>query len=167
MTGRAFCLLMLFSFAPVRHPYHVSICDIQHHPESKSLQISLRIFTDDLEETLKKNYAKKIDLSHEDTSNEADSLLMHYLRGHLQISTDDKQKKWKYLGYESRNDGTMIFLESLNTPRLKKIDIDCSVLFDVFEDQSNLVHVKYHNTLKSLRLTASERRGTLSFSESR
>ena len=38
------------------HPFHVSVCDVDFKEESKSIQVSQRIFLDDLEKALNEKY---------------------------------------------------------------------------------------------------------------
>ena len=158
-----FSICILSFFPGAEHPYHVSVCEIQHAAKIKSLEITFRIFTDDLDACLGKVYHKKFD--HCQTENKAltDSLLSLYINKHFNIATDQKKRTVKYLGFECNKDATIIYLECPKTAHFKEIGINCDVLTSTFEDQSNLVHVKYLGQLKSLRLTASQKSGTLNF----
>ena len=44
------------------HPFFVSVIEIQHNPKEASAEISVRVFTDDLEKTLQAYSKEKIDL---------------------------------------------------------------------------------------------------------
>lgn len=49
------CLLMA---GKPTHPFHVSVIEINHNAADKTLEISCKIFTDDFEKILAKNYQK-------------------------------------------------------------------------------------------------------------
>ena len=48
----------------VLHPLFVSMIDINHNAKAATAEISVRIFTDDLEKTLEHFSKSKIDLTH-------------------------------------------------------------------------------------------------------
>ncbi len=47
------------------HPFYVSVTEINHNAKEQTLEISCKMFAEDLEEILKKNYKTAIDLSAE------------------------------------------------------------------------------------------------------
>jgi hypothetical protein len=57
LTAIAFGL-MAFSL----HPYYMSVTEFEYKPAEKEVQVSCKIFTDDLEATLKKEYKRKVDI---------------------------------------------------------------------------------------------------------
>ena len=48
------------------HPYYISMTEIEHDKTNNTLEISVRIFTDDLEKTIRKTYTGKVDLLNKD-----------------------------------------------------------------------------------------------------
>ena len=50
--------LTAFSF----HPYYMSVTEFVYNPAEKEVQVSCKIFTDDLEETLRLALKRKVDL---------------------------------------------------------------------------------------------------------
>ena len=45
---------LIVAYTALIHPFFVSMTDINYNDNNKSLEISVRIFTDDLENTLRK-----------------------------------------------------------------------------------------------------------------
>ena len=54
---------LLSSFFTVIHPFFVSVIDMKHNVKDKTIEISAKVFVDDLEAVLKKNYNTTFDLS--------------------------------------------------------------------------------------------------------
>ena len=52
------------SLIALLHPFYVSVIDINHNTKEESVEMSIRIFTQDLEETLQKYSTAKIDMVH-------------------------------------------------------------------------------------------------------
>src|SRR5215467_8661287 len=67
------------------HPYYVSVVEINHNAKDKTLEISCKIFTNDFEETLEKNYKTKVDLVNPADKGAMDKLVSDYLKKRLSI----------------------------------------------------------------------------------
>ncbi|HXL58320.1 MAG TPA: DUF6702 family protein, partial [Chitinophagaceae bacterium] len=56
-----FLQLLMIAYVGLIHPFFVSMTDINYNSKEKELEISVRIFTDDFENTLRKYHSTKID----------------------------------------------------------------------------------------------------------
>ncbi len=134
------------------HPFHVSVTEIEHSSQDKSLQISCKLFTDDFETILAKNYKTKVDLVNPANRAAMDSLIKKYLLSHLSVKADGKTVHFSYLGYEHEKEAVYGYVEAENIAAVKKIEISSTVLYDMFDDQVNIFHVKVNGERKSNRL---------------
>ena len=75
------------------HPYYISVVEINHNPTDKTLEISCKIFTDDFEATLEKNYKTKVDLVNPPDKSAMDKLVKDYIKKHLSVKADNKACK--------------------------------------------------------------------------
>jgi hypothetical protein len=76
-----------------------------------------------------------------------------YLSTHFKISLDNKPQSTKYLGHEQEGDAFIFFIEVANVKKWKTIQVQNDIIMEVYNDQSNLVHVTVKETVRSLRLT--------------
>lgn len=134
------------------HPVHISTTEINHNATDNTLEISCRVFIDDFELCLGKLYKTKADLSAASMKKEMDSLVKKYLSGHLQIKTDGKEVKLNYLGFEKENEAAYAYFEVSNITTVKKVDINNSILHDLYDDQISIIHVIVGGTRKSTKL---------------
>lgn len=134
------------------HPFFVSVIDINHNQQDKTLEISVRIFTDDLEKTLQQFGKTKVDLFNPADKKATEALLAAYLNKQLHISTDGKPLKWQLLGFEQIKESTWCYLEVENFTGFKSMDIHCELLYDFEKNQINIFHVKNKGTEKSYKL---------------
>ncbi|MCB0494849.1 MAG: hypothetical protein KDC79_01820 [Cyclobacteriaceae bacterium] len=155
-------LLTLFSISFI-HPFHVTVCEIEHDAETKALQVSERMFLDDLEETLDKTYHVRLDIMHPEDKNLRDSLIQDYVLKHLSITVDGKPRKRTYIGHEIEDDVMWCYVEYYGVKKLDNLEITNTVFFDIYEDQSTIVHVSYDGNTKSKRLTRLKPTETFSF----
>jgi len=135
------------------HPFHVSVCEIEYDEETKALQISERVFLDDLEETLNKVYNVRIDVVNPENKAYLDSLIQEYMMNHLKITIDGKQKKRKYIGHEIEQDALWCYIEYYGVKKMKSVSITNTIFFELYDDQNTLIHFNYNGKTKSKRLT--------------
>jgi hypothetical protein len=136
------------------HPIHVSIAEIEHNAESKALQITLRIFIDDLETSIRnKANSPEMDLLEPGEGNSTDALVRDYLAEVLKLKVDRKAVKTNYLGHEIEGPAMICYIEVENIKKFKTIEVTNRAILETHEDQSNLVNVNYKEKVKSLRLT--------------
>lgn len=134
------------------HPLHVSVTEINHNSEDRTLEISCKIFTDDFESVLTKNYKTKVDLINPPDQDAMDKLVSHFIRANLHIKADKQSLNLSYLGYERDNDAIYSYFQVEQLPSVKTLDISNTVMYDLFTDQINLMHVTVGGKRKSTKL---------------
>lgn len=145
--------IVAFLFAGLLHPYYVSIFDIDHNSETKTLQIAVRIFTDDLEDALEDEGGyKNIRLGGEEEAEDAEEWVQKYVSEHLTITVNGQQVPLKYLGRELEKELIWCYLESDPITELSQIQVESDLLMATFEDQTNLVHINANGSKRSMIL---------------
>lgn len=144
-------LLVLFFYMPM-HPLHVSTTEMNFNPKEKSIEISCRIFTDDFESILAKTYRTKTDLTKPEMHTAMDALIKKYLDVHLQYTINGKNVKATYVGFEIDHEATNVYLEIENVTSLQSLSLTNTLLYDLFDDQMNILHVENKGLRKSARI---------------
>lgn len=145
------------------HPIHVSVTEILYDEKEKELEMTVRVFADDLEETLKKNFNDpELDIV-SPKGKTVDQMMEAYFRTHFSVRLDNKFQEHRYLGHEADGEALVFYIQVSKVKKWKTIFILNDILMDQFDDQSNLVHVTVVEQVKSLRLTKNARSGVLSF----
>ncbi len=147
----AFCLLN-----SAFHPFHLSVTDMKYNVAEHNVEISTKLFINDLEDVLKKKYGKKIDLFLHADDVESKSFLQQYIQQNLSIAIDNKNISFTLLGSEREDNALWIYLETPAVTAPRKININNTLLFDLFEDQTNIVHFDLNGQRKSKKLNISE-----------
>ena len=142
--------LVVFFLKPM-HPLHVSTTEINFNAKEKSLEISCRIFTDDFETALAKQFKTKVDLSKPAMHKAMDELVKKYLSSHLQYVVNGKSAAATYIGFEIDNEATNIYLEIDNISILQNLSVTNSVLYELYDDQMSILHVEKTGLRKSAR----------------
>ncbi len=153
-------LFFLFGFS---HPYYVSICQIDHNPKTRSLEITVKIFTNDFENTLETHIHKKLFLGSKRESKDAGKIIFDYIKDNLVITTDAQKDSLNFVGYEVENDITYTYVEIPNIEKMKKITVKNSILLEMYDNQTNIVHVNYEKEQKSMLLGRRKMQDTIVF----
>ncbi|MEZ0538192.1 DUF6702 family protein [Fibrella arboris] len=144
-----FLLLPLFSFHV--HDFHTSLTQMQFDAKSQMVEVSVRMFTDDLETALtKENGGKLVNLS---GPAKADQLLERYVRKHFVVAdAQRKPRSYTYVGYEQEADAHWVYLEmpASGADTFKNIVIKQDILMDLFSDQVNLINIQYNQQKKTV-----------------
>ena len=143
-------LLMLFFYTSM-HPLHVSTTEMSFNSKEKSMEISCRIFTDDFERILAKKYATKTDLTKSEMHSTMDVLIKKYLEANLQFTINGKNVKASYIGFEIDHEATNVYLEIENISSLQSLNLNNTLLYDLFDDQMNILHIENKGQRKSAR----------------
>ena len=142
-------ILFLFTFL---HPFYVSVTDINHNQKTKSLEISSKIFFDDLESDIEKENNLRIDILKPQNKELINDLIAKYLKKHIQIKVNGKITSLKYLGYEIQEEAIWCYLEANNINKVSTIEIDNHVLYNLHKEQINMMNVMVNGKRQSIKL---------------
>ena len=134
------------------HPFYLSMIEIKHNAKEKTAEVSIRIFTEDLENTLKKYGNTRSDLLKSINKAAVDRLLNDYIQHKLQIQLNDKAVSLHYIGYEQQSESIWTYLEVTDIPIIKKVSVNCSLLYDYQDQQINIFHIKANGKEKTFKL---------------
>jgi hypothetical protein len=145
------------------HPFHVSVVEINHNSTDKTLEVSCKIFTDDFEKVLEQNYKTKVDLINPPVKKTMDSLVKNYINAHLSIKVDGKPVQFFYLGFEHQSEAVYGYVQVNNIVTVKTVELVNKLMYDLFTDQVNLMHVIVGGNRKSSKLDYPDAVATFSF----
>jgi len=139
-------------FIALLHPFYVSVIEINHNAKDATAEISIRIFTQDLETTLQKYSNTKVDIAHPTDKALLDKQINQYIQQKLQMKINGQAAAMQYLGHEIQMESVWIYAEIPKVTQLKRLDLQCQLLFDFQTLQSNIFHVKSNGKEKSYKL---------------
>lgn len=149
--------------AHVKHPLYVSVTEIEHNAKEKTLEISCKIFTDDLEKTLRQTYKGTVDLLQPKDKAAMDKLVSAYVKKHLSMVVDGKPVVMEYVGYEQQEEGIESYYQVNNMTTVKKIDVTDNILYEYKKEQISLLHVTVNGNRKSFKLNNPEEKTSFQF----
>lgn len=156
-----FFLLSLSSFSV--HKFYMAIYQINFAPEKKMLQITSRIFLDDLNKGIEKKYSKKVFLGTDKESVEDVNSLKKYLSENFSIKVNGQTKTMSFLSKEMDGDVLVCYLNVKEISKINTIEIHNSVLIDCFPEQQNITHVMVLGDKKSVLFTDNSTKQVLKY----
>ena len=155
--------IFLFLFVSLFHPLHLSVSDIYHNPQTNSLEITQRIFIDDLEKALRQRYGRNVDIYNSEDPELLSEIIGDYVLQNFRLSLNARPVPLNYLGYEIEEDAVWVYLEAPKVRDFKNISVRNSLLFELFTDQLNLINVKKEGAIRSLKLEPDHEQDSLNY----
>lgn len=152
-----FMLLTSFSM----HKFYVSIYQIEYAPEKKRIEITSRIFIDDLNKALKIKYAKETHIGESAETPEDIALMNQYLMKCFTIKVNGVAKPFIYVNKELENNVVIGYYKINDVAKITSLEVHNTALSDVFADQQNIIQTTFNGKKQSLLLTNENTSGML------
>ncbi|CAD0006762.1 DUF6702 family protein [Flavobacterium chungangense] len=160
LIGILFLSLSAFAF----HKFYMGVFQINYAAEKKMIQITSRIFVDDLNKGIEKKYNKKTLLG-TDKETQADiDLLKRYLSENFNIKINGHLKPITFLSKELEADDVLVCYSRITAvEKFKVLEISNTVLVDWNAEQQNITHISAYGTKRSVLFTESSKKEVLKY----
>lgn len=142
-------LIILISISAFSHKFYVSISQIDVNKKDEVLEISIRLFADDLEEAIKKETGKILLLGSYNQNPDSEKLIVSYLKNNFIVKQKEAKINFKFIGYEMEKDIIWIYLENPFDPEIEKLHISNTLIISLYEDQKNIINLINSENTKS------------------
>ena len=137
---------------------------VEGHEKAANPWISYHeIFTDDIQQALSERNLRDVHLDSKKQTQEDILLLQDYVFKKLIIFVNGTKQGYDYIGLQYDIDRVKLYLEITNVSSFEQVEIENKILFDTFEDQQNIIHVKTPESRRSLVLDKENPKGLLKF----
>ncbi|WP_317170471.1 DUF6702 family protein [Flammeovirga aprica] len=128
------------------HPIHLSVCEMNYNEETKGMEIAMKVFFDDLEDAIVLSGGPELHLFTEKEHPQSDEWILKYLQENLQLKINEKAVKLTWVGKETDEkrdiQSLWVYLEVQNIRKVKDLQVKNTILYDVHQDQRNMLHLK-------------------------
>jgi len=145
------------------HKFYVTVTQINYIEEKQSVQIISRIFIDDFEELIRQRYDEDITLDASKEEMQIDFYIERYLQEKMQIKINDSIKELVFIGKEYEDDIVYCYLEIENIQSINSFEITSQILFDLFDEQQNIIKTNINSKTKSFILIPQNFKRVLNF----
>jgi len=145
------------------HKFYVAVFQLDYVPQKKAVQVTSRIFIDDLEAALDKKFSQKLYIGTPKETAMANGLLKQYLTDNIHIKINGTAQAVKFLGRETEDDVLICYYTLPATSKIKSVEVSNTVLFEAYSEQQNIIHTRVNGDKKSLLLTNDNPSGIVEF----
>lgn len=157
------CFFLVWPEPASAHVFYVTVTKVKWNPQQQRLDLTVRIFTTDLEQAIEAEGGPKLKLWSPDQRPEHERFVGTYLISRLKFRIDGQQAPLEYVGMADALDATACFLQIRNVKAVKTIEVDNQLLIDLFDDQANVVQFEMGDEKKFVNLNRKLHRETVRF----
>lgn len=158
-----FGLLFLTMTSFSVHKFYVALYQINYVPQKKMLQITARIFVDDLNSAVGKKYTKKINIGSENETDEDLILLKKYLSEKFSVKINGHSRPMNLLSKEMEGDVLICYLNIKEVPKVNSIEVYNAINIEGNSEQQNIMHFNVSGVKNTLLFTESTTKGMLKY----
>lgn len=159
MFFRCFLIIsvMAWNLYDYDHEFHVTLTSMEYSPVDSTYQISIKIFSDDLEKGLKgltfqdESKSKQTPVRLSNKSIEPYILKLFKLFDH-----NLNEVPLNYIGSETEMDVTWVYLESEKIIHVNRLKVENKILNEIYKDQSHIVNFHLNEETSTVLLNQSK-----------
>ena len=141
----ALLALCLQASAPLPHKFYLSNTSIEFNAQTRAIEITSKIFTDDLEHAIEAQCYRYHSLYPQ--SPEVFELVKKYIGDKISLQVAGRNVVLNFIGYSVDNDMTTLFIEG-NYFDPNQVVVNNTILLDLYSDQQNIVEVRWNGQSK-------------------
>jgi len=147
----------------IKHPIHIGVTEINFNEKTSSVEVIHKIFIDDFELAIEEKYGVKLGLGSSQELEDKEEYIKKYAAQNFKINLDGKQFTAAHIGSEYDIEAIWIYQEIENIEKIKDLELNALFLFELFDDQKNIVHIKYKTQKKSFLFSDDSEPQSISF----
>ena len=132
----------------------MAIYQVNFVPNKKRIEITARLFVDDLNLVLEKKYHKKTALGLTNESVEDEMLMKKYLTEHVIFKINGVKKSFQFLSKELESNVLVCYFKISEVEKINTLEIQNNAFTDQFPEQQNLIQSTIYGQKQSVLLTA-------------
>lgn len=147
-------LSLCFAVASAMHPYYVGVTEVKIDPKSKHVEMSCKLFVDDVQEAIFRSTGQKVNLSNKTAHDQL--LLKNYVLSHVKVKWGNAYLNLTMLGYEIQEEGVWCYLESSVRGRAQNFTVFNRALYESVLTQTHFMHFTYGTQVQHWKITNPE-----------
>lgn len=143
------------------HKFYTSIYQINYVPQKKMIQITSRIFIDDLNDAIEKRYHSKSYIGTDKETPKDVEAMQKYLAEKFSLKVNGTLKPMDFRSKEVEANVLICYFRITEISKITKLEIVNSALTELNSDQQNIIQANISGEKQSLLLTSENFKGML------
>jgi hypothetical protein len=143
------------------HKYYMAIYQVDFVPQKKRIQVTSRIFVDDLNSALEKKFRVKSNIGFSQETPQEEANLKKYLAENFIIKVNGVAKPMTYLSKELEANVMICYFRIPEISKINSLEIENSLLMEWNSDQQNIIQANLNSEKQTVMLTSDNYKRTL------
>lgn len=143
------------------HKYYMAIYQVDFVPQKKRIQVTSRIFVDDLNSALEKKFRVKSNIGFSQETPQEEANLKKYLAEKFIIKVNGVSKPMTYLSKELEANVMICYFRIPEISKINSLEIENSLLMEWNSDQQNIIQANLNGEKQSVMLTSDNFKRTI------
>lgn len=153
-------LICIFTYT---HKFYVSVNQVFFNSEKNRVEITNRIFIDDLNTALQSLQNSKFEIEDMTKTSESYKIFYDYYQSNFTVKINDKKSIIIVKSFEIEEDVFVIYALIDKVSKIKSFEMENNLLFDLFASQQHINHIEINNAKTSTLLDNQNRKTLLKF----
>lgn len=152
-------IFLLININLISHPVHITVTNIEPNVSKACFEVSIKIFTDDLEAAIAQELKSNIGLIANNPLKNISEIFLQYIDKHFAIIINNKKiplSKIKFIKYTIVENATWLYFEYKISNKIQQLSIYNDLLNHLYPDMTNLVIINWNNYEQGLTFTKSK-----------
>ena len=156
------CCALLTGFTSFKmHRFYTAIFQINYVQPKKMVQITTRIFVDDLNDALKNQFHKNAYVGTDKESAQDIEWMKKYFADKFKLSINGKHYPMNFLSKDVEENVVVCYLNIKDISKLNTLEVENSLIVEIHPEQQNIIQFNDNGNKKSLLLSGETIKGTL------
>lgn len=153
-----FMIVVLMAFMHSSfHPFYLGVTNIKYKQEEKTVQVTLKLFVNDLEEALGAFHGKKVDILNTGDKTKISNDIRLYVNKHFLLTANGGIQEMKWIGFEIESEAVWMYFEYEGIQTLKHLGVENDLLYEKFSKQEHIIQLEAGKTKVSTKITCPEK----------
>lgn len=153
MRSAGIVLLLLLLCASWYHPIHVSICNIDLDPGRGTVDLSVKMFADDLQDLIFHKYAVQLRITGQEKPGDQIDSVNRYIGESLKLEINGKATTGlQFVESRLNEEAIWLFYSYEHGSSIRKVKVRNTLMLEKFDDQTNLLIVSYNGKQNGYRM---------------
>lgn len=152
---------LLCTVLAAMHPYYIGVTELKFDQKSKTMDLSCKLFIDDLQNAILKSSEQKTNLTHRTELNK--TLINNYLQSKIKVTVGKQPLSLKFMGWDIEEEGIWCFFEASYKGNFRSVSVCNQALYGELETQTHFLHCTVGGNTQHWKITNPDNCHTFQF----
>jgi hypothetical protein len=145
------------------HPLYIAVAEINFNSADKFATVLCKVFSDDLELALKKQYSGKERFDAPENIKSLPSEIEAYIKNHLSLAINGRRANLVFINSKKEDNTVSVYFRINNINDVQKFEVTDTIFYELYDKQIEIVYMTVNGNRKSNRIMNPENKVAFDF----